>query len=125
MKPLPIPEGPWHWVANHPEDVCAYVRDAKGEEVCVVYGRRDTEKRNAIPALVAASRALLAFAECSAALDMPVDQTYEVLERHGYRRDYPMSTREFVEALRHTALGKVRMGPAGDLSPPRRAGGAA
>lgn len=112
---------PWHWVATHPQDVCAYVRDARGQEVCVVYGKDDPDTRNATAALLAAAPALLAFAECHAALDMPFDQAYEILERHGYRRDYPMSTREFVEALRHTALGKVRMGPAGDLSPPRRA----
>lgn len=120
MSDSPINHRPWHWVATHPQDVCAYVRDARGQEVCVVYGKDDPETRNATAALLAAAPALLAFAECHAALDMPGEQSYPILESHGWRREYPLRPWEFVAQLRDAALRKTQQGPAGDLSPPRR-----
>jgi hypothetical protein len=111
VKPLPITPGPWFWFADHPSDSCADVRGLGGREVCVLYGRADTEQRNANAALIAASRALLAFAECHAALDMPTDQGYAILERHGLPRDYPLAPSEFVKLLRDNAIRKTQMGP--------------
>ena len=64
--------------------------------------------------LIAAAPELLAAAECDAAMDLPTEQVWLVLERHGWNREdrFARPAYEFVRRLRAAAIAKATGGAA-------------
>lgn len=104
--------GPWVVVTelrDTDEIICDMLNNGY---VAITQGQKLSNWRDDA-ALISAAPDLLAVAECEEALDMPLKQAVEVLERYGWSHEarFELPAKEFVVRLRRAALAKARGTP--------------